>query len=128
MLVRKTRVPLWRDSHYDMTPLADGARYDTFYAARGGDYSCRHASFEVVMKRWAREHDCVVRCEPVMHDGAEGQARVGTAVQFFWDLRRGDRPPHRFRDVDDDYVERTGVVGWGPQTRPEHEHFPYDSP
>lgn len=125
-MVRKTRTRLWRQSHYDMTLLADGARYDCTYGL-GGDYRCKHRSFAASMQRWAREHDCVVRCEPLVACGAERDEQVGTAVQFFWDLRGGEPVPARFRDVDDAYVAGTGVAGWGPQCRPELAHFPYDS-
>lgn len=124
-LVRKTRTLLWRESRYDMTLLADGARYDCAYGL-GGDYRCKHRSFVASMQRWAREHGCVVHCEPLMTSGAERDEQVGTAVQFFWDLAVGDPLPKRFRDVDDAYVERTGVPGWGPQCRPEYAAFPYE--
>jgi hypothetical protein len=126
-LVRKSKGLLWRDEFYDMTTLADGARYDCAYG-RAGDYRCKHDSFVQQMRRWARAHDCVVRHEPLFEDGAEFREQVGVAIQFFWDLRNGDPVPARFRDVDDDYVPRSGVEGWGPQTRGAFAHFPYDAP
>jgi hypothetical protein len=125
MLVRKTQARLWEDAHYDMVLLADGARWDCEYG-RGRDYHCRHRSFVAQMQRWAKAHDCVVKCEALIASGAEHDERIGTSVQFFWDLSSGARAPRRFRDVADDYVGGSGVPGWGPQTRPEYAKYPFE--
>jgi hypothetical protein len=78
------------------------------------------------MQRFAREHDCVVRCEPIVTDGTEGAEQVGTAVQFFWDLRPGAAKPRRFRDVHDNYEGGSGELEWGPQARLEYANFPFE--
>jgi hypothetical protein len=124
-LVRKTQSRLWEDAHYDMALLADGARWDCHHG-RGGDYRCRHRSFTVLMQRWAREHGCVVKCAPLVASGAEHEERIGTSIQFFWDLRPGAATPRRFRNVGDDYIAGTGVPEWGPQIRSEYADYPFE--
>ncbi len=99
---------LWRHHAYPMHDIASGLPVRCL-RGRDADYTCKHNSFLVGLRRFAGEEDVVFRAEPLIDDGVQ----IGFEVQFFWDrLRsRGDAIP-------DDFVYPTASEPDLPQLSP----------
>ncbi|WP_157260861.1 hypothetical protein [Patulibacter minatonensis] len=101
-----------------MHTIASGLPVDCI---RGEDYASEHLSFVASLRRFAREHDVVVRVESIQEAGDQ----IGWRVQYFWNLYRseGHRTPSDFVYSDD--VSEV-LAKCSPYVRPRYGEIPQD--
>jgi hypothetical protein len=105
-LAKRRPQRLWDDHKYPMHEIASGLPA-TCIRGRGADYTCKHSSFLIGLRRFARDEDVIIRAVPLFEDDDPDGIQIGFEVQFFWDRFRSrrDEVPDAFVYPDEDESE-----------------------